>query len=191
MHPQDPIPFGLCQCGCGQKARVATSTSRRDGQVKGQPLRFVKGHNGRRHGPEYVIVDRGYRTPCWEWQGERTPDGYPRIWIDNQRHEAHRVYFERHVGTIPDGLQLDHLCRNPPCVNPGHLEPVTIGENVRRGRSTKLTPSTAAAIRSLKGKHPQHVIGAMFGVSQPTVSYVLSGKRWPNTDDPANRPARG
>ena len=50
---------------------------------------------------------------------------------------AHRVYYERHVGPVPEGLELDHLCRNPGCVNPEHLEPVTHAENIRRGYQAK------------------------------------------------------
>jgi hypothetical protein len=53
--------------------------------------------------------------------------------VDGRRVYAHRFSFEYHVGAVPDGLVLDHLCRNTKCVNPYHLEPVTIGENVRRG----------------------------------------------------------
>jgi hypothetical protein len=54
---------------------------------------------------------------------------------DNDRRpvRAHRFAYENLVGEIPDGLALDHLCRNPRCVNPDHLEPVTHAENVRRG----------------------------------------------------------
>jgi hypothetical protein len=47
---------------------------------------------------------------------------------------AHRFAYLEFVGPIPDGLVLDHLCRNKKCVNPDHLEPVTNAENLRRGR---------------------------------------------------------
>jgi hypothetical protein len=74
---------------------------------------------------------------CWEWQRGRIPDGYG-VAFDRatRRHiGAHRVYYEELVGPIPDGMTIDHLCRNPACVNPGHLEPVTMRENNLRGES--------------------------------------------------------
>lgn len=68
---------------------------------------------------------------CWEWTGVRTSDGYGQIYGRMQM--AHRVMYELLVGPIPEGLELDHLCRNPWCVRPDHLEPVTTRENVLRG----------------------------------------------------------
>jgi hypothetical protein len=69
---------------------------------------------------------------CWEWQGARDRLGYGRTWWDGSTKYAHRVVYEMHCGPIPEGLFLDHLCRNPPCVNPAHLDPVTHQENIRR-----------------------------------------------------------
>jgi hypothetical protein len=75
-------------------------------------------------------------TGCIEW----IAGGYGMFFIDwaggrNLRVLAHRWSYEYHVGPIPDGLTIDHLCRNPACVNPDHLEPVTHRENVLRGTS--------------------------------------------------------
>ena len=73
-------------------------------------------------------------TPsCWLWTAARTtPGGYGKVKLDGRTCLAHRVAFEELVGPIPDGLQLDHLCRVRECVNPAHLEPVTASENLRR-----------------------------------------------------------
>jgi hypothetical protein len=70
---------------------------------------------------------------CWEWLGGKNPDGYGRVRFGNRTESAHRVMFRLAFGTIPTGLQLDHLCRNPSCVNPYHLDPVTSRTNTLRG----------------------------------------------------------
>ncbi len=75
-------------------------------------------------------------TPCWEWHGYTGPNGYGYFAIDrNVVRLAHRTAYELFSGAIPEGLQLDHLCRNRACCNPDHLEPVTSSDNNRRGES--------------------------------------------------------
>ena len=69
---------------------------------------------------------------CWEWK-QPLDSGYGRFWLNGKTALAHRVSYELYVGEIPEGKQIDHLCRNRSCVKPTHLEPVTIGENVLRG----------------------------------------------------------
>jgi HNH endonuclease len=71
--------------------------------------------------------------PCWIWTGAGSKEGYGRIWLNGGNYGTHRLSYELLVGPIPDGLVIDHLCRNPPCVNPAHLEPVTDRENLHRG----------------------------------------------------------
>lgn len=70
---------------------------------------------------------------CWIWTGAHSANGYGRIWDGTRVVAAHRLVYENLVGPIPDGLEMDHLCRVPACVNPDHLEPVTAKENNRRG----------------------------------------------------------
>lgn len=73
------------------------------------------------------------KASCWEWTSAHDGQGgYGRFWMDGTSRPAHRVAYELAVGPIPDGMQLDHLCRNRRCVNPSHLEPVTARENRRR-----------------------------------------------------------
>lgn len=74
--------------------------------------------------------DMGYGTPCWVWTRRLNRDGYgmtrrPR----GARTSAHLVIYELSVGTVPDGMELDHLCRVRACVNPAHLEPKFTQEN--------------------------------------------------------------
>lgn len=71
---------------------------------------------------------------CWPWREHRNRDGYGGVTVGGRHHYAHRVAYERTIGPIPPGLVIDHLCRNPSCVNPAHMEPVTILTNTLRGK---------------------------------------------------------
>lgn len=83
-----------------------------------------------------AFSDRVVERPdgCWEWSGARNNLGYGQLTIGVRTREyAHRYSYRLHKGPIPEGLELDHLCRHPWCVNPEHLEAVTHAENIRRG----------------------------------------------------------
>jgi hypothetical protein len=80
------------------------------------------------------FVSRVRLTPtgCWMWTGG-TNGRYGQFRVYEVVVYAHRFAYEGLVGPIPKGLTIDHLCRNKLCVNPQHLEPVTLAENARRG----------------------------------------------------------
>lgn len=123
----------LCACGCGQPTTI----------YRGVPRRFVHGHHARKYPHGWDVVDTGHATPCWLWHGAKTARGYAKVRCEDGRiSDAHRVIYEKRVGPVPAGLELDHLCRWRSCVRPDHLEPVTHRENMRRG-----SQATAAAAR--------------------------------------------
>jgi hypothetical protein len=72
---------------------------------------------------------------CWLWHGATHSGGYGMMIVGRRATYAHRLSYEALVGAIPDGLVIDHLCRQRCCVNPTHLEPVTQFINNRRGVS--------------------------------------------------------
>ena len=88
-------------------------------------------------------------TQCWEWQGSLIHGGYGRFRLRGIRHRAHRLFYEAFVEVIPPELDCDHLCRNPPCVNPAHIDPVPTRVNVLRA------PESLASINFWKTECPK------------------------------------
>ena len=85
----------------------------------------------------FVLAEEDTGNACWLWGGSLTRKNYALLWVDGRHVPAHRWAWEQAYGTIPDGLQIDHLCRRRPCVYPNHLEPVTGAENCQRGNTGK------------------------------------------------------
>ena len=82
---------------------------------------------------------------CWMWTSRLDGSGYGKMKLDGKEWGAHRLIYEELIEPIPEGLELDHLCRNHACVNPAHLEPVTHIENCRRGVCGAVTTARQTA----------------------------------------------
>jgi hypothetical protein len=96
----------------------------------------------------WLKVDRRGTVGCWDWLGTILGNGYGQFGTKGRRFLAHRFAYELAVGPIPDGLVIDHLCRNRRCVNPAHLEAVTDYVNVHRSNA-------ASALNALKTHCPR------------------------------------
>lgn len=85
----------------------------------------------------YKYISKDPVSGCWLWLGHKNRRGYGTFYVSRLTFKghlkAHRWVYERFVGPISDGLEIDHLCCVSSCVNPEHLEPVTHDENIRRG----------------------------------------------------------
>jgi hypothetical protein len=88
---------------------------------------------------------------CLEWRSWVDNGGYGRITVSRRNYAAHRVAYEVANGPIPDGLTIDHLCRNRKCINPDHLEAVSMRENILRSDSP---PSLNARKTHCSNGHP-------------------------------------
>lgn len=126
---------------------------------------------------------------CWEWLGY-THKGYGQIDIAGRTRVVHEVMFEHFVGPVPEGLELDHVCRNRRCANPNHLEVITHQENVRRGASgvqkgesnfnCTLTEEQVTYImaRLLVSKESQRAIARIFGISGGAIQDIWHLRSW-------------
>lgn len=181
--PAPPNPSGLCMCGCGETTAIAPiSDYQRRGYVRGEHVRFVRGHQSRLTTPRYLVEERGHTTPCHIWQRCINSDGYGTVRINGTLRHAHIVEWESANGPVPNGLQLDHLCRVRCCVKPDHMEPVTRAVNIQRGANARLTTDQVRRIRDIGDTMTRAQLAEMFGVQLTTIRCVLVGETWSNID---------
>lgn len=94
-----------------------------------------------RHSPTDPIEFRVFsnvvkaRSGCWLWTGRTNGGGYGTIRLRGLRIAVHRWSYERYIGPVPEGMEIDHLCRTRNCLNPKHLEAVTHRTNLLRGET--------------------------------------------------------
>lgn len=193
MPESTSIPLGYCQCGCGGKTRLARQSSSKYGWVRGQPLRFINGHNKRIHATPadhlWSMVDKS--GDCWEWQGYRDKDGYGRVTIPAIRETpigAHQAAWIITNGPIPAGMKVCHACDNPPCCRPDHLflgsTQVNVTDKMGKGRhgfgvTAKITPEQVREIRALAAADvPQKELARRFNITPSNVSMIVGKRRW-------------
>lgn len=140
--------------------------------------------------------------PCEEWEGGRDKDGYG--WTSSH-HRAHRIAWAEANGPIPPGLQVLHRCDNPPCVRVDHLELGTAKDNHRdkaeKGRSAhgerahkhKLTAEQVVEIREryAAGRVTMTQLGNEYGVSGPSIGYLIRGQSWARVGGPRSFIGKG
>ena len=142
--------------------------------------------------PRFWAKVRVLPNSCWQWTGARALNGYGHLGMGSRTVYAHRLAYDTLIGPIPDGLELDHLCRNRGCVNPSHIEPVTRAINLQRsplvGRNgerkgeangrAKLTQEQVQEIRALRGKLSGVDLAQRYGVGPTIISDIQRGKKW-------------
>lgn len=171
------VEYGFCHCNCGRKTNINPQNSTKNKYIKGEPKLYISGHCNRILLPKYIVNEE---TKCWEWQLGKDTCGYGCIWFNNKSIKAHRYYYELYKGPIPEGLQVDHLCRVRHCVNPEHLEIVTSAENTRRGNSAKITWEIVDKIRYAynSGGITYKKLGEVYDLSSYTIGEIIRYETW-------------
>lgn len=121
-------------------------------------------------------------TECWEWIGSINKiTGYGKKQFNGKTILAHRWVYESLLGSIGENMVVNHICSNPCCVNPTHLESVTQAENCRHGKGSKLTKVQAKTIKRLKPykcKGLKRALANRYNVSCALISDIWYGRAW-------------
>lgn len=177
------IPYGLCHCGCGHKTSISPANCALWKWKKGEPKRFAPDHGSRKTSSAFAIEDRGYKTPCWIWKRQINADGYG-VGTDlntSKSKLAHILAYEKSGNKIPDGFEVDHLCRIRPCVNPDHLEAVIPAINAQRKPSTKMTEALVLQLRRDRSRGTIYrVLADRYGISIAQAHDIAKRNSWRN-----------
>lgn len=127
--------------------------------------------------------ERGHRTACWIWTGQLNERGYGLIRSKLSR-LAHRAVWIETNGPIPDGLEIDHLCRQRDCVNPTHMELVTRSENMRRAYALHAAPAPPGLPAVIQEQRlalslSQSALARLLGCSQSLIAMWERGSARP------------
>ena len=169
--------------GCDNIFRAKDMCSSHYNQVKGYNEKYYKYVKKRKvpiHKTVNGEIDKSYfmtfvdvTDECWRWSGATSTNGYGVFKVEKKLKKAHRLTYEYFIGDIPYGLVIDHLCENKMCVNPFHLEAVTIEENVRRAAENRRYERVQSDKGCING-HPFNRIKTRINKSGHIQRYCLS-----------------
>jgi len=130
-------------------------------------------------------VDSG----CWEWNGFRNQAGYGLVWLNGKQHRVHRIVLSKKVGRPLEDTEVSrHMCNNPACCNPEHLEVGTTQDNIKdkllagrqakgeKNGQSKITDKQVEEIKALNGKMSLRDIGNIYNIHYVHVSRIQSGR---------------